>query len=60
MPSAEVECFEAAAGDLLDELGYPRAVPQPCADALRRAASVRELFAKDLHPDSQASYLAEH
>ena len=29
MDAGEVECFEAAAGDLLGELGYPRAAPVP-------------------------------
>jgi LPS sulfotransferase NodH len=44
MPPQEVERFEAAAGELLDELGYPRAFPRIEAKALRRAARMRELF----------------
>jgi hypothetical protein len=47
MPAEDVERFEASAGDLLDELGYPRAVHQPGADALEQAARIRELFVRD-------------
>jgi hypothetical protein len=42
LAAADVELFEAAAGGLLDELGYPRAYPHPGRDAIRRAARVRE------------------
>lgn len=48
MPSGQVELFEAAAGDLLDELGYERAFPRPGPDALRRAKEVGETFAADV------------
>jgi hypothetical protein len=34
MSQQDVERFEAATGDLLDELGYERAVPNPVAEAL--------------------------
>jgi hypothetical protein len=44
MRGEEVERFEALAGDLLAELGYPRAFPQPGARARRQAARVRELL----------------
>jgi hypothetical protein len=44
MPATDVERFEAAAGDLLDELGYERAYPSPPADLLARAARIRALF----------------
>lgn len=47
MPAGEVERFEAAAGGLLDELGYPRAVPRPRPEAERRAAMIREAFERD-------------
>src|SRR5262249_43673951 len=47
MPPSDVERFEAAAGDLLDELGYPRAVPRPGAAALERAAEIRDVFVRD-------------
>jgi hypothetical protein len=57
MPAADVERFEAAAGDLLDELGYPRAVPRPGAAALERAAKIREVFVRDTQ--ARASALCE-
>jgi Sulfotransferase family len=38
MPAPQLEVFEAAAGDLLTELGYPRAVPRPSRRAQARAA----------------------
>ena len=46
MAAAEVERFEAVAGDLLDELGYPRAAPRPRPETARHAAQVREDFAR--------------
>ncbi len=47
MPAEDVERFEAAAGDLLGELGYPRAVPHPRPEALERASRIRGLLARD-------------
>jgi hypothetical protein len=47
MPAQDVERFEATAGHLLDELGYPRAVLQPGAEALEQAARIRQVFARD-------------
>jgi hypothetical protein len=47
MPAEDVERFEAAAGELLDELGYPRAVPGPRPESLERASIIRELLAQD-------------
>jgi hypothetical protein len=44
MAAQDVERFEAAAGDLLDELGYPRAVPEPSAEARELAAELRGVF----------------
>jgi Sulfotransferase family len=38
MSTTQVEAFEATAGDLLTELGYPRAVPRPSLRAQARAA----------------------
>ncbi len=46
MPRADLERFEAAAEDLLEELGYPL-VTDPKREALDRAARVRESFAGD-------------
>jgi hypothetical protein len=47
MSRDDVERFEAAAGQLLDELGYPRGAPDPSPEALEEAAAVRRLFAAD-------------
>jgi LPS sulfotransferase NodH len=44
MPADALERFEAAAGNLLDQLGYPRANPHARPDAERHAASIRRLF----------------
>jgi hypothetical protein len=44
MAADDVECFEAAAGPLLDELRYPRGTPVPAGATLRYAAQIRELF----------------
>jgi len=47
MPGEDVERFEAAAGELLDELGYPRVVPRPRPESLERASRIRNLLAQD-------------
>jgi hypothetical protein len=47
MEPADVERFEAAAGGLLDELGYPRAFPRPSARAMEHAARMRGAFTAD-------------
>jgi Sulfotransferase family len=47
MPPEEVERFEAAVGDLLSELGYPRAVPRVAVRAGARAARTRSAFTAD-------------
>lgn len=47
MCADDVARFEAAAGELLDELGYPRGAPGPSPEALEDAAEVRHLFVKD-------------
>jgi hypothetical protein len=44
MGDAEVERFEAAAGELLGELGYSRTLPDPLPSAKRRAAHLRNAF----------------
>jgi hypothetical protein len=48
MPSNDVERCEAAAGTLLDELGYERTLPRPGRRALAHAARLRESFAAEL------------
>ena len=48
MPADDVERFEAAAGALLDELGYPRAFAHPRPVAVEHSSQVRTLLAKKL------------
>jgi hypothetical protein len=48
MAAADVERFEAATGDLLDELGYPRAAPQPRPEAVAEASQIRDIFIRDV------------
>jgi hypothetical protein len=48
MPVDDVRRFEAAAGDLLDELGYPRAFPGPDPEARDHAARMRALFTEEI------------
>ena len=43
MPPAEAERFEASAGELLDELGYPRTTV-PGSETVQRAEQMRESF----------------
>ena len=47
MPPEDVERFEAAAGGLLDELGYVRAAPHPRTESLEHASKIRALLARD-------------
>jgi len=47
MPSEDLERFEAASGDLLQELGYPRAVQSPPEEKLARALRIRESFTRE-------------
>lgn len=49
----EVERFEAAAGELLSELGYPRAFPELRSEAVDHATRIRDLLASqspDIRP----------
>jgi Sulfotransferase family len=48
MPRADIERFEAAVGDLLDELGYARSVPHPSLEALKHASRIRTSFRQDV------------
>jgi hypothetical protein len=41
MSAVDVDRFEAMSGDLLDELGYPRAAPEPSMESRKLAANVR-------------------
>jgi hypothetical protein len=54
MAAEDVERFEAAAGDLLDELGYPRAVPRPRPGVVEHAARARESFIADVRAGKMA------
>ena len=45
MPAKDVECFEAAAGSLLDELGYPRAFTSARPVAVEHSTQVRSMLA---------------
>jgi hypothetical protein len=47
MSAEDLELFEAAGGELLDELGYPRAA-HPSSSAVDQALSVREHFVQEL------------
>jgi hypothetical protein len=44
----DVERFEAAAGGLLTELGYPRAFTDPSRERLEQTANVRKTLAPEL------------
>ena len=44
MDPGDAEACEAACGDVLDQLGYPRAYPRPSAGAQARAAAAKEAF----------------
>jgi hypothetical protein len=54
MAPADIERFEAVAGDLLEQLGYPRAFPRPSAEDLDQAQKIRELFTNDLRSRQEA------
>lgn len=47
MPATDVERFEAAAGDLLEELGLERRFPRPSPPAREKAARIREAFSEE-------------
>jgi hypothetical protein len=52
MPPHDVERFEAAVGDTLDKLGYPRGVPRPSLGAREHGTRMRSLFHKKPLPKS--------
>jgi hypothetical protein len=47
MRAEDLERFEAATGDLLEELGYPRACPPPPDERLAWAVQIRESFTRE-------------
>jgi Sulfotransferase family len=53
MPAEDVERFEAAVGNLLDDLGYTRAVLTPSAETLERVLEFRERFIGALQASGQ-------
>jgi hypothetical protein len=40
----EIERFEAAAGDLLEDLGYDRAFPHPSRAVTEQVTRIKEIF----------------
>jgi hypothetical protein len=48
MTLGDIERFEAAAGDLLEELGYPRAVPDPPQEKLEEATRIQRTFTHEV------------
>jgi hypothetical protein len=53
MTAEDVERFEAAAGDLLDELGYARAFSRLSSEKLEHASLIRELFTQGFRSRGQ-------
>jgi Sulfotransferase family len=60
LQTADVERFEAAAGDLLDELGYPRAFPRPAAEVVRRVCALGERFMHEISPPFRSPEVLAH
>jgi hypothetical protein len=48
MPAQDLERFEAAAGGLLEALGYPRAVSDPPEEMMENTSRIRNSFRQDL------------
>jgi hypothetical protein len=48
MSREAVERFEAAAGPMLEELGYPRGVSRPSPGSLERASAALRVFSEDV------------
>ncbi len=48
MEVEDAERFEAVSGDLLDEMGYERAFPEPGPEAMEHAVRMRESFVRDV------------
>ena len=46
MPATEIQRFEAAAGNLLEELGYERTFSRPTPQALEHATRIRKMFSR--------------
>ena len=48
MSEEEIERFEAVAGDLLEELGYARAVSGAQPEQTAHASSIRDRFGEEI------------
>ena len=48
MPAEDLERFEAAAGNLLEELGYERSFTRPTPQALEHVTRIRKTFSRDV------------
>jgi hypothetical protein len=65
MSVGEIEMFEAVAGDVLSEVGYPRRFPAPrrrarlAASLARRGLPIGRLAARAARPDEASSYAAQ-
>ncbi|HSK86263.1 MAG TPA: sulfotransferase, partial [Rubrobacter sp.] len=58
MPVKDVERFEAAAGNLLEELGYERTFSRPTPQALEHATRIRKMFSR--HVQERGEHPLEH
>jgi hypothetical protein len=56
MAVEDVYRFEAAARDLLEELGYRRAVPHHQPERLRHASRLRDVFMQDRRAEAVSKY----
>jgi hypothetical protein len=54
MPAADVERFEAVAGDLLNQLGYARAFPNPSPTSQRSTQEIQQRFLEELRSRREA------
>lgn len=54
MSSEDVERFEAIAGDVLDDLGYPRAFPRLRHETLEYASGIRGRVLKTAEPEARS------
>jgi hypothetical protein len=54
MAAEDVERFEAVAGDLLVELGYPRAHARLSLDTVQQASKIRDRFIQELRSQEEA------
>ena len=46
MPATDIQRFEAAAGNLLEELGYERTFSSPTPQAIEHATRIRKMFSR--------------